>query len=102
MRLWHFITNRNRARDGQTRPTSVCEEIERRLCAHFHLAHHVWEQLQRRRGAYLSTKPRSEEHTSELQSRFDLVCRLLLEKKKIQDHISAVMYAGSCRHVALT
>src|SRR5699024_11348182 len=26
--------------------------------------------------------PRSEEHTSELQSRFDLVCRLLLEKKK--------------------
>src|SRR5207249_6660917 len=29
--------------------------------------------------------PRSEEHTSELQSRFDLVCRLLLEKKKQQE-----------------
>src|SRR5699024_11640688 len=28
---------------------------------------------------------RSEEHTSELQSRFDLVCRLLLEKKKKRD-----------------
>src|SRR5437868_9982868 len=28
------------------------------------------------------TSVRSEEHTSELQSRFDLVCRLLLEKKK--------------------
>src|SRR5207249_5655415 len=28
---------------------------------------------------------RSEEHTSELQSRFDLVCRLLLEKKKKDD-----------------
>src|SRR5437868_12013342 len=28
---------------------------------------------------------RSEEHTSELQSRFDLVCRLLLEKKKKTD-----------------
>src|SRR6266481_4478099 len=27
--------------------------------------------------------PRSEEHTSELQSQFHLVCRLLLEKKKI-------------------
>src|SRR5436190_9004715 len=27
--------------------------------------------------------PRSEEHTSELQSHSDLVCRLLLEKKKI-------------------
>src|SRR5699024_11986544 len=26
---------------------------------------------------------RSEEHTSELQSRFDLVCRLLLEKKRV-------------------
>src|SRR5206468_12836049 len=30
----------------------------------------------------LNAKPRSEEHTSELQSRSDLVCRLLLEKKK--------------------
>src|SRR3989442_6157014 len=30
----------------------------------------------------LRTKPRSEEHTSELQSRPHLVCRLLLEKKK--------------------
>src|SRR5690606_40464124 len=29
--------------------------------------------------------PRSEEHTSELQSRENLVCRLLLEKKKKQD-----------------
>ena len=29
---------------------------------------------------------RSEEHTSELQSRFDLVCRLLLEKKKKNKH----------------
>src|SRR5437868_5423017 len=28
---------------------------------------------------------RSEEHTSELQSRFDLVCRLLLEKKKLHN-----------------
>src|SRR5690606_41000031 len=29
-----------------------------------------------------ATTPRSEEHTSELQSRENLVCRLLLEKKK--------------------
>src|SRR5438067_8223663 len=36
--------------------------------------------LQRRR--FRPHPPRSEEHTSELQSRFDLVCRLLLEKKK--------------------
>src|SRR5699024_12436170 len=32
--------------------------------------------------AVMGTSARSEEHTSELQSRFDLVCRLLLEKKK--------------------
>src|SRR5438874_5448021 len=30
---------------------------------------------------------RSEEHTSELQSRRDLVCRLLLEKKKIKHEV---------------
>src|SRR5207249_11585989 len=34
-----------------------------------------------------SGKSRSEEHTSELQSRFDLVCRLLLEKKKVVIHL---------------
>src|SRR5699024_12503281 len=32
-----------------------------------------------------AAEQRSEEHTSELQSRFDLVCRLLLEKKKKND-----------------
>src|SRR2546429_1080114 len=36
--------------------------------------------LQRRNGEFV----RSEEHTSELQSRLHLVCRLLLEKKKKQ------------------
>src|SRR5699024_12312926 len=35
-----------------------------------------------RPGRHRSAPERSEEHTSELQSRFDLVCRLLLEKKK--------------------
>src|SRR5438105_11318466 len=34
------------------------------------------------RGFTRRSKLRSEEHTSELQSRVDLVCRLLLEKKK--------------------
>ena len=33
----------------------------------------------------MDTKGRSEEHTSELQSRLHLVCRLLLEKKKIAE-----------------
>src|SRR5438874_9934690 len=35
-----------------------------------------------RSGSQRATRTRSEEHTSELQSRRDLVCRLLLEKKK--------------------
>src|SRR2546428_5017891 len=34
---------------------------------------------------------RSEEHTSELQSRSDLVCRLLLEKKKHNRYVKTVM-----------
>src|SRR5690349_22475642 len=33
---------------------------------------------------------RSEEHTSELQSRRDLVCRLLLEKKKKKKHTNII------------
>src|SRR2546422_7849923 len=41
---------------------------------------------ERRAGAVGSPQPRSEEHTSELQSRLHLVCRLLLEKKKIKKH----------------
>src|SRR5438105_5469276 len=35
---------------------------------------------------------RSEEHTSELQSRVDLVCRLLLEKKKKQKNTEKNVY----------
>src|SRR2546422_3420920 len=35
----------------------------------------------------LSSGHRSEEHTSELQSRLHLVCRLLLEKKKPQQYV---------------
>src|SRR5688572_31742397 len=38
--------------------------------------------LVHRRGPTSQLRPRSEEHTSELQSQSNLVCRLLLEKKK--------------------
>src|SRR5256884_6843137 len=44
---------------------------------------------------------RSEEHTSELQSRLHLVCRLLLEKKKKNIHTTRRLTLSSCRHVAL-
>src|SRR6266536_6691924 len=39
---------------------------------------------------------RSEEHTSELQSREELVCRLLLEKKKEQEHPQAAIAVSGC------
>src|SRR5947209_20540459 len=44
----------------------------------------------RRRDSRL--RPRSEEHTSELQSRQYLVCRLLLEKKKIRKQRNVASY----------
>src|SRR3712207_7579322 len=52
------------------------------------LAHRVWRAAgggagSPRRGPTIGGVRRSEEHTSELQSRQYLVCRLLLEKKKI-------------------
>src|SRR5207249_9823714 len=54
---------------------------------HSHLLAELPELLPRRRPVHVrrdeTRRLRSEEHTSELQSRFDLVCRLLLEKKNI-------------------
>src|SRR2546422_4563786 len=41
-----------------------------------------------------SRPPRSEEHTSELQSRLHLVCRLLLEKKKNSKDLRRTLSAG--------
>src|SRR5699024_12138982 len=45
-------------------------------------------------GDLLPEQRRSEEHTSELQSRFDLVCRLLLEKKNNNYYTAYVMIKG--------
>src|SRR2546422_1443995 len=51
------------ANSSAAKPTPVCRDTTARFCR----------------------KMRSEEHTSELQSRLHLVCRLLLEKKKKTD-----------------
>src|SRR2546422_5279014 len=45
---------------------------------------------------------RSEEHTSELQSRLHLVCRLLLEKKKKKEHNSQLVLAGIITNIMAT
>src|SRR5438876_7683681 len=44
--------------------------------------------------------PRSEEHTSELQSPVHLVCRLLLEKKKNEQHGKDTPHRAQCRTIA--
>src|SRR2546422_6595352 len=54
------------------------------------------------RAVYFSRAPipfdRSEEHTSELQSRLHLVCRLLLEKKKDRDSNQQHQNYETCEH----
>src|SRR2546429_1257033 len=66
---------------NDTQPTSsanpVCSATIRRTRAR------PWARLAHTK---LSTLERSEEHTSELQSRLHLVCRLLLEKKKTSSY----------------
>src|SRR2546427_7202997 len=49
-------------------------------------------QMTRPRLPSLSPHPRSEEHTSELQSQSNLVCRLLLEKKKNKTTVYLASY----------
>src|SRR3712207_8351127 len=65
------------------------------------LAHAVPSAVERayRRGDLFEKRRRSEEHTSELQSRQYLVCRLLLEKKNISLSCYKCAHSVSIRHV---
>src|SRR2546422_8933020 len=83
--VWHLLTNRRRKRQAWS-PTSISRARDRRNIEE------AWAQDSVVLGYDAVAKPwlwsdrvrvmRSEEHTSELQSRLHLVCRLLLEKKK--------------------
>src|SRR5690349_24247771 len=55
-----------------------------------------------RRAAGMDRRIRSEEHTSELQSRRDLVCRLLLEKKKKNKKLKHIHYNTQTRPMIMT
>src|SRR5260370_25955888 len=59
-----------------------------------------WKDQRRRATAFHRAFLRSEEHTSELQSHLNLVCRLLLEKKKTI--LSRALTTNDARHDACT
>src|SRR5207302_6905065 len=52
----------------------------------------------RRRSPAGAVRERSEEHTSELQSRENLVCRLLLEKKKKNKKLDLLVRISNCQN----
>src|SRR5256884_6746013 len=56
--------------------------VSRRLPAEHATLYRQWIANRQRLQSIIQQMHRSEEHTSELQSRLHLVCRLLLEKKK--------------------
>src|SRR2546422_6401182 len=68
--------------NGWSLRVSVRSVNHRFLDLHLHLPE-GFEPFEPRMRQLLRERVRSEEHTSELQSRLHLVCRLLLEKKKI-------------------
>src|SRR4029434_9632898 len=51
---------------------------------------------------HTNTQTRSEEHTSELQSHLNLVCRLLLEKKHIHKHVMSCPCWRACLSVCVS
>src|SRR5438094_5011008 len=76
--LFPYTTLFRSARAGGPAPSSVHHV---RLTSRRHRIRRSRACLDRARGSRRQRR-RSEEHTSELQSPYDLVCRLLLEKKK--------------------
>src|SRR5689334_24459156 len=69
-------------------------------------AYPVWSAVLSHRTRLRSVSVRSEEHTSELQSQFHLVCRLLLEKKKktkqsVKCTLENVIVSAKTRHARL-
>src|SRR5688572_31637357 len=70
-RSWAYHHSQPDLADGALVRLDLSEQKQRRR----------WAALQAHRSQLPSERPRSEEHTSELQSQSNLVCRLLLEKK---------------------
>src|SRR5262245_62220206 len=80
---WRFVINPEGFGSIAPRPGGCVHGVLWRLSARDLAAINAYESVDS--GLYLRRRlPRSEEHTSELQSLRHLVCRLLLEKKKDQ------------------
>src|SRR2546427_7777626 len=81
----------------QTSGGGPCSSSDRHVCTP--ASHATSSAATRHKGGWgrLATRRRSEEHTSELQSQSNLVCRLLLEKKKINHmtHTEDTSFANS-------
>src|SRR2546430_7237908 len=73
------------------RSVQPCVRVKRQGMANGHRGR---KNISRRTGGPFWTRRRSEEHTSELQSQSNLVCRLLLEKKKNHTISSSPTYAA--------
>src|SRR5438874_8392301 len=85
---------RSRCRSGSSAPAAGESARSKREAGRHEVSHPPLRSGLHNGGrAQLSRHPsRSEEHTSELQSRRDLVCRLLLEKKKHFNIANTVLY----------
>ena len=53
----HFITDRHRPIDRHPGTATVRKKVQRRLCAHFHLSHHIGKNFPRFVGGFFSAKP---------------------------------------------
>src|SRR5699024_12015324 len=82
--------NKHQQHYGQQRHSFSCRCVQSKICTESgdpkeqaYPAGHIYHDIQQccPKTGHEVHRARSEEHTSELQSRFDLVCRLLLEKK---------------------
>src|SRR2546430_13603306 len=83
---------RSRVREGQQSLIDfVLEEVNKNRTPHSNVVA-MHDDLRRKR----EFVDRSEEHTSELQSQSNLVCRLLLEKKKYTKLAATTNHIDSC------
>src|SRR3712207_7280844 len=86
--LFPYTTLFRSSRGDASRPFELIEEVRRDADAKYRQSERALQERLERTEARLRElrAGRSEEHTSELQSRQYLVCRLLLEKKKNTPH----------------